>query len=139
MTVSFAAALQAARAAAGDQHYPQGALYLVATPIGNLADVTLRALHVLSLVDAIACEDTRHTAALLHGWGLERAAAPWLAVHQHNESQAAHGVLDRLAAGQRVAYVSDAGTPAVSDPGRGWSRPRAQAASRYCPCLARAA
>ena len=93
MSASFAAALQAARAAAGDQHYPQGALYLVATPIGNLADVTLRALHVLSLVDAIACEDTRHTAALLHGWGLERGQTPWLSVHQHNEAQAAQGVL----------------------------------------------
>lgn len=117
MSGSFTAALQAARAAAGDQHYPQGALYLVATPIGNLADVTLRALHVLALVDVIACEDTRHTAALLHGWGLDRGASPWLPVHQHNEAQAAQGVLDRLAAGQRVAYVSDAGTPAISDPG----------------------
>ncbi len=109
--------MQAAQAAAGDQHYPQGALYLVATPIGNLADVTLRALHVLALVDAIACEDTRHTAALLHGWGLERGTTPLLPVHQHNELQAAQGVLGRLAAGQRVAYVSDAGTPAISDPG----------------------
>ncbi len=112
--------MQAAREAAGDQHYPQAALYLVATPIGNLADISLRALHVLSLVDTIACEDTRHTGALLQGWGLERARAstsPWLAVHQHNEAAAAHAVLERLASGQRVAYVSDAGTPAISDPG----------------------
>ena len=85
-----------------------------------MADISLRALHVLSLVDTIACEDTRHTSALLHGWGLERPGASssaWLAVHQHNEVEAAQSVLERLAAGQRVAYVSDAGTPAISDPG----------------------
>lgn len=106
--------LQAAAAAAGGQQYPAGALYVVATPIGNLADITLRALHVLQLVDAIACEDTRHTAALLRHYGIER---PLLAVHQHNEREAASGIVDRLRAGERVAYVSDAGTPAVSDPG----------------------
>ncbi len=100
--------------AAGDQHYPQAALYVVATPIGNLADVTLRALHVLGMVDAVACEDTRHTAGLLQAFGLHK---PLLAVHQHNESEAAQGVIERLQAGQRVAYVSDAGTPGVSDPG----------------------
>lgn len=106
--------LQAAAAAAGGQQYPAGALYVVATPIGNLADITLRALHVLQLVDAIACEDTRHTAALLRHYGIER---PLLAVHQHNEREAAAGVIARLQAGERVAYVSDAGTPAISDPG----------------------
>jgi probable S-adenosylmethionine-dependent methyltransferase, YraL family len=87
---------------------------VVATPIGNLADITLRALHVLQLVDAVACEDTRHTAALLRHYGIER---PLLAVHEHNEREAAQRVVERLAAGERVAYVSDAGTPAVSDPG----------------------
>lgn len=106
--------LQAAAQAAGAQQYPSGALYVVATPIGNLADITLRALHVLGLCDAVACEDTRHTAALLRHYGLER---PLLAVHEHNEREAAQAVLARLAAGERVAYVSDAGTPAVSDPG----------------------
>jgi 16S rRNA (cytidine1402-2'-O)-methyltransferase len=106
--------LQAAAAAAGGQQYPAGALYVVATPIGNLADLTLRAIHVLSLVDAIACEDTRHTAPLLRHLGLDK---PLLAVHEHNEREAAHGVLARLARGERVAYVSDAGTPAISDPG----------------------
>ena len=106
---------QAAASAAGAQHYPAGALYVVATPIGNLADLTLRAIHVLTLVDAIACEDTRHSAPLLRQLGIE--AKPLLAVHEHNEREAAAGVLARLARGERVAYVSDAGTPAISDPG----------------------
>ncbi len=117
MTASFASALKAARDAAGPQHYPQGALYVVTTPIGNLADVSLRALHLLDIADAIACEDTRHTQALLRGLGLERPAGGFIAVHQHNEAQAAQQVLQRIAEGARVAYVSDAGTPAVSDPG----------------------
>ena len=114
---SFAAALQAAREAAGAQHYPEGALYVVATPIGNLADITLRALHVLQIVDAVACEDTRHTQSLLRAYGIERPGAQLLALHQHNEAEAAQGVVARLAAGERIAYVSDAGTPGVSDPG----------------------
>jgi len=110
-------ALNAAREAAAAQHYPQGALYVVATPIGNLADVTLRALHVLQLADAVACEDTRHTQALLRAYGIDRKSAGFVAVHQHNEAEAAQQVVTRLQQGQRVAYVSDAGTPAVSDPG----------------------
>lgn len=101
-------------ALAAAQHYPAGALYVVATPIGNRADITLRALHVLGLADAVACEDTRHTAQLLTGYGLQR---PLLAVHEHNEARAAQQVIERLRAGQRVAYVSDAGTPGISDPG----------------------
>ncbi|WP_198026847.1 16S rRNA (cytidine(1402)-2'-O)-methyltransferase [Polaromonas glacialis] len=96
------------------QHYPQATLYVVATPIGNLADITLRALHVLQLVDAIACEDKRHTQPLLRQYGIDK---PLLAVHQHNEAEAAEGLVQRLQRGERVAYVSDAGTPAVSDPG----------------------
>ena len=107
--------LQAAASAAGAQHYPPGALYVVATPIGNLADITLRAIHVLALVDAVACEDTRHSAPLLRQLGIEGKTL--IAVHGHNEREAATGVLLRLARGERVAYVSDAGTPAVSDPG----------------------
>lgn len=106
--------LASAHSAAGSQHYPPGTLYVVATPIGNLADITLRALHVLSLVDAIACEDTRHSGGLLRGYGLDK---PLLALHEHNEQEAAQTVIERLRAGQRVAYISDAGTPAVSDPG----------------------
>ena len=114
MNASFDLALDAARAAAGMQHYPQAVLYIVATPIGNLADITLRALHVLQLVDVIACEDKRHTQPLLRQYGIEK---PLLAVHQHNEAEAAAGIVQRLLRGERVAYVSDAGTPAVSDPG----------------------
>lgn len=90
---------------------------MIATPIGNLADITLRALHVLQIVDAIACEDTRHTQALLRSYGMERPGSQVLAVHQHNEAAAASTVIERLQAGQRLAYVSDAGTPGVSDPG----------------------
>jgi 16S rRNA (cytidine1402-2'-O)-methyltransferase len=108
-------ARRAAADAAGGQNYPAGALYVVATPIGNLADLTFRAVHVLGLVDAIACEDTRHSGPLLRLIGID--AKPLLAVHEHNEREAAAVVLERLARGERVAYVSDAGTPAVSDPG----------------------
>lgn len=117
MSASFASALTASRDAAASQHYPTGTLYVVATPIGNLADITLRALYVLQLVDAIACEDTRHTQTLLRAYGIDRTSHQLLALHQHNEAQAAQTVSERLHAGQRVAYVSDAGTPAISDPG----------------------
>ena len=117
MSSVYASALSAAHEAASTQHYPQGALYVVATPIGNLADISLRALHVLSLVDTIACEDTRHTQALLRAYGIDKTSAQLLAVHQHNEAQASNTVIERLRLGQRVAYVSDAGTPAISDPG----------------------
>ena len=117
MTASFAKALDAAQDAAGSQNHPTHTLYVVATPIGNLADIGLRALQVLRLVDAVACEDTRHTQQLLRAYGLDRPGGQLLAVHQHNEAEAAQGVLDKLAQGQRVAYVSDAGTPAISDPG----------------------
>ena len=111
----FRPALAAAQAAAGAQHYPAGALYTVATPIGNLADIGLRALHLLQRADAIACEDTRHTQQLLRAYGID--GKPLLALHQHNEAEAAQTVVARLQRGERVAYVSDAGTPAVSDPG----------------------
>jgi 16S rRNA (cytidine1402-2'-O)-methyltransferase len=114
LNASFDLALDAARAAAGMQTYPEATLYVVATPIGNLADISLRALYVLQRVDAIACEDKRHTQPLLRQYGIEK---PLLAVHQHNEAEAAQLVVERLQRGERVAYVSDAGTPAVSDPG----------------------
>ena len=117
MSALFDSALTAARAAAASQNYPQGALYVVATPIGNLADISLRALHVLDLCDTLACEDTRHSQQLLRAYGIDKSSSHWLAVHQHNEAEAAQEVIRRLHAGQRVAYVSDAGTPAVSDPG----------------------
>jgi 16S rRNA (cytidine1402-2'-O)-methyltransferase len=117
LSASFANALAAAHEAAGSQNHPASTLYVVATPIGNLADISLRALHVLSKVDVVACEDTRHTQQLLRAYGLDRPGSQLLAVHQHNEAEAAHSVLERLGQGQRVAYVSDAGTPAISDPG----------------------
>jgi 16S rRNA (cytidine1402-2'-O)-methyltransferase len=113
----FSAALSAAGSAAAGQHYPQATLYVVATPIGNLADISLRALHVLGLAETIACEDTRHTQAMLRAYGIDKSASQLLAVHQHNESQAAQTVIDQLRSEQRVAYVSDAGTPGISDPG----------------------
>jgi 16S rRNA (cytidine1402-2'-O)-methyltransferase len=114
LTIDAPTLLHAAAQAAGGQQYPAGTLYVVATPIGNLADLSLRALHVLALCDTIACEDTRHTGALLRHLGLEK---PLLALHEHNESSAAGRVISLLAEGRRVAYVSDAGTPAISDPG----------------------
>ena len=106
--------LQTAAAVAGMQDYPRGCLYVIATPIGNLADISLRALHALALADVIACEDTRTSGAFLRHFGLEK---PLLALHEHNERGGAAQVCARLAAGERVAYISDAGTPAVSDPG----------------------
>ncbi|MDP5009094.1 MAG: 16S rRNA (cytidine(1402)-2'-O)-methyltransferase [Glaciimonas sp.] len=99
---------------AANQAYPTATLYVLATPIGNVCDISLRALHVLSMVDAVACEDTRNTAHLLNRYGLSK---PLLAAHQHNENEVAEKIVARLQAGERIALVSDAGTPAVSDPG----------------------
>ncbi|MDO8299401.1 16S rRNA (cytidine(1402)-2'-O)-methyltransferase [Lacisediminimonas sp.] len=96
------------------QTYPPGALYVVATPVGNLGDISVRALHVLALVDAVACEDTRNTGQMLARYGISTSL---LAAHQHNEREVAQALVSRLQAGQRIALVSDAGTPAVSDPG----------------------
>jgi len=100
--------------AAAGQQYPASALYVVGTPIGNLADITLRAVHVLSMVDLVACEDTRTSQRLLQHLGLHKRL---LALHEHNENEASAQVVEALANGQRVAYISDAGTPGVSDPG----------------------
>jgi len=122
--------LRAAANAAGQQHYPPGTLYVVATPIGNLADLTLRAIHVLSRVDAVACEDTRVAAQLLRHLALER---PLIALHSHNEQQASGAVIERLARGESVAYVSDAGTPAISDPGAALVARAAAAGHRAVP------
>lgn len=96
------------------QNYPSASLYVVGTPIGNVCDIGLRALHVLSIADTIACEDTRNTAQLLTRYGLSK---PLLTANQHNEREAAVALIERLSAGERVALVSDAGTPGVSDPG----------------------
>lgn len=91
-----------------------GTLYLVATPIGNLADITHRALQVLSDVDLIACEDTRHTHKLLNHYGIKTKT---ISYHEHNEQQRAAELIDRLKEGTSIAVVSDAGTPSISDPG----------------------
>ena len=114
MTIDPSLLQRAALAAAGQQHQLPGTLFVVATPIGNLADITLRAVHILGRVDAVACEDTRVGAQLLKHLGLHK---PLLALHAHNEREAAQAVLARLARGESVACISDAGTPAISDPG----------------------
>jgi len=91
-----------------------GLLYVVATPIGNLSDITLRALEILKSVDAIAAEDTRHTSGLLSHFGISKKL---IAVHEHNEHQSAEKLLAQLQAGENIALVTDAGTPGISDPG----------------------
>jgi 16S rRNA (cytidine1402-2'-O)-methyltransferase len=96
------------------QDLPAGALYMVATPIGNMGDITLRALHVLNSVDGIACEDTRHSAPLLQHFGIHKKC---LALHEHNEIAGSQTVIKHLSQNERWAYISDAGTPGVSDPG----------------------
>jgi 16S rRNA (cytidine1402-2'-O)-methyltransferase len=93
---------------------PKPGLYLVATPIGNLSDITLRALEVLAGADVIACEDTRVTRKLAERYGIEAPLTPY---HEHNAAEARPKILARLADGQAVALVSDAGTPLISDPG----------------------
>src|SRR5579864_6614591 len=89
-------------------------LYLVATPIGNLEDITLRAIRVLKEVDLIACEDTRQTQKLLNHYGIEKATVSY---HEHNEASRAAELVEKLAQGARIAIVTDAGMPGISDPG----------------------
>ncbi|NBW54009.1 MAG: 16S rRNA (cytidine(1402)-2'-O)-methyltransferase [Betaproteobacteria bacterium] len=113
----FDSALSAAHDASAAQDHPAACLYVLATPIGNLADIGLRALHVLTLADVLACEDTRHSQTLLRGYGIDKPSSAFLALHQHNETSAAAQVIVRLQSGQRVVYLSDAGTPAINDPG----------------------
>lgn len=92
----------------------EGELFLVATPIGNLADITLRALEVLKTVDLIACEDTRTSRVLLQHYGI---TTKLVAYHDHNETRASAQLVERMRAGERIALISDAGTPLLSDPG----------------------
>src|SRR5262245_20223969 len=92
----------------------RASLYVVATPIGNLGDISLRALEVLKAVDTVAAEDTRVTVRLLERYGIAKRL---ISVHEHNEQQAVRGILELLAAGKSVALACDAGTPGISDPG----------------------
>ena len=95
------------------QQFPQAALYVIATPIGNVSDISLRALKVLSMVEEIACEDTRNTSQLTR-YGISKKC---FAAHQHNERSVAEKIVQQLRDGARIALVSDAGTPGISDPG----------------------
>lgn len=93
---------------------PTGTLYIVATPIGNMTDITERAIQVLASVDIIACEDTRHSGKLLQQLGVKK---PLLSVHEHNERERVKQLSQRLSQGESIALISDAGTPLISDPG----------------------
>lgn len=108
----------------------KGCLFVVATPIGNLGDISQRAVDTLREVDLVAAEDTRHSGRLLQYLGVEQ---PLLALHEHNERERMGGVLQRLAQGQDVALVSDAGTPLISDPGFPLVRACHAAGVRVCP------
>jgi 16S rRNA (cytidine1402-2'-O)-methyltransferase len=94
--------------------YSNDMLYMVATPIGNLKDITFRAVEILKEADKIACEDTRHTKKLLQAYDIQK---PLLSVRQQNEAASAKGIVQLLERGETIAYVSDAGTPVLSDPG----------------------
>jgi len=122
--------LQRLAADADAQDYPASTLYVIATPIGNRADITVRALACLARVDAVAAEDTRTTRQLLHHYGIDK---PLIAVHRHNEHEAAAVLVARIVAGERIAYVSDAGTPGVSDPGARLAAAVHDAGSRVIP------
>ena len=103
-----------------------GTLYVVATPIGNLEDITYRAVRVLTEVDLVAAEDTRHSRKLFARFGIE---TPLLAYHDHNERSAAPDIIARIRQGRDVALISDAGTPLISDPGY-----RLVRAAQECGC-----
>lgn len=96
------------------QSFPSSALYIVGLPIGNSADITLRALWILAMADVVAAEDTRETKKLLERFSI---SVPTISVREHNEIAQSHMIIERLEKGERVALVTDAGTPAVSDPG----------------------
>lgn len=97
-----------------EQHHKPGAFYLVATPIGNLEDISLRALRILKEADLIACEDTRQSRKLLDHYGI---AKPLVSYHEHNERERAQELLEKLQQGSTIALITDAGMPGISDPG----------------------
>lgn len=107
-----------------------GILYIVATPIGNLADISRRAIDVLQTVDLIAAEDTRHSRKLLTHYGINQ---PMMALHEHNERERAGKIIDSLKSGKSVALISDAGTPLISDPGYHLTRMVHEAGIRIVP------
>ena len=113
-----------------------GVLYVVATPIGNLEDITLRALKMLKTVQLVAAEDTRRTGNLLRHFDID---VPIISVHEHNEGARVQKIVGRLAKGESIALVTDAGTPGVSDPGADWWPPsgRRASASSQSPAPAR--
>jgi 16S rRNA (cytidine1402-2'-O)-methyltransferase len=117
-----------------------GRLYVVATPIGNLGDLSVRAREILQSVSLIASEDTRHTGVLLKHFGIQ---TPQVSLHDHNERQRSGGIIERLRQGDSVALVSDAGTPAINDPGFDLVRTAAAAGCEIVavpgPCAAIAA
>jgi 16S rRNA (cytidine1402-2'-O)-methyltransferase len=107
-----------------------GQLYVVATPIGNLKDITLRALEILKSVDCIVAEDTRHSQSLLQHYAI---ATPLIALHEHNERERTAKLLERLQKGESIALISDAGTPLISDPGYHLVREARQKGLRVTP------
>lgn len=114
MSIAMSVEMSAGKPAQHISDVSSGTLYLVATPIGNLADITQRASSVLSQVDIIAAEDTRHSQRLLSHLGIRSRL---LAYHEHNEDRVTPKLLDELASGKSIALISDAGTPLISDPG----------------------
>ncbi len=113
-----------------DQITGSGTLYVVATPIGHLGDISARAIEVLKQVDRIAAEDTRHSGRLMQHFAIQ---TPMLALHEHNERNAAPGLIEQLKAGQSIALISDAGTPLISDPGFNLVRLARQSGVRVVP------
>jgi 16S rRNA (cytidine1402-2'-O)-methyltransferase len=113
-----------------EQDWPAGSLYVIATPIGNLADLTLRAWQALARMDVIAAEDTRQSRSLMDAWGIR---TPLMSAHRHNEAAAAEAIVQRLQAGERVGLISDAGSPGVSDPGGRIVREVTKAGLRVIP------
>ncbi len=113
-----------------EQDWPAGSLYVIATPIGNLADLTLRAWQALARMDVIAAEDTRQSRSLMDAWGIR---TPLMSAHRHNEAAAAESIVHRLRAGERVGLISDAGSPGVSDPGGRIVKEVAEAGLRVIP------